>query len=815
MQTTVRTLKVFLASPGDVKPERAAAEELVDGMNKQLRSVGWQIMLYRWEDAAPGFGRPQEIINENVDECAVFVGLLWERWGQQTGKYSSGFEEEFERALARRKATGEPEIWLVFKLVSPDKIKDPGPELSKVLKFRDRQISLGEVFYQEVPDLNDWKSKLTNWLWSHVFKQGIAATESLQPQQPASSPDIQSTEAGSSKPSDTEAAEIEVSQQLLATAQSLTKAIRHTELEAFRREKGALEEFDVARLYLLSASIMFRWYTGDTLQTHETNLIYRYRTRLELIPIEYLQLLRAVIFDTSDVVPGWFWFAGMTLEPLREQLLVLAEQDSSVDVRRRALRILREAEIPLPENMWALLPLWDREELVRAEAYGYLAKIAGGAVLPFLDEISASDEAPISSSAREAKFSVLMRLRPEEAFSQMVETGAYASESKLGQLKKRASAISEAELLKGAENEWGHVREFSAQELARRGLLSKRLAERLTEDPSVSIREIAFIELAKRGIHLDFEKVKKALVRDNPQANSFAALLGGQTEEKGDVDSVVLTFYRHQSAEFVAAKIEWYSLDGALAYKSLAADHFAAIKGDLRTDLENGFARVKERTIASVEKMMGVDYATKLVEQFAKHDDFLRSQFVEAALSGIAIHGEPSDVRYGRQYLASDWADTKHAAVQILCKFGTVEDVPALLNVAKDSWGKARDEAGVCALRLSPNPFEVARELIQNTSAELTQAGYAWLYDQRSQEVVDFFETLMDSPNDKERVRAIYYLSQTRTSAELENVLDANLQKEKYYYNVVTWLDRLLYSPEPLKNFVARELAEEATNGGT
>src|SRR5882724_11840967 len=109
MHTTVLTLKVFLASPGDVKPERVAAEEAVTDINKQLRSHGWQVILYMWEDVAPGFGRPQEIINASVDECAVFLGLLWERWGQQTGKYSSGFEEEFERALARRKATGEPE----------------------------------------------------------------------------------------------------------------------------------------------------------------------------------------------------------------------------------------------------------------------------------------------------------------------------------------------------------------------------------------------------------------------------------------------------------------------------------------------------------------------------------------------------------------------------------------------------------------------------------------------------------------------------------------------------------------------------------
>jgi uncharacterized protein DUF4062 len=104
MQTTLRVLKVFLASPDDVKSERAAAEMLVNGINKHLSgTLGWHIHLYKWEDAVPAYGRAQELINEAVDDCTLFVGLLWERWGQPTGKYSSGFEEEYERALARRK----------------------------------------------------------------------------------------------------------------------------------------------------------------------------------------------------------------------------------------------------------------------------------------------------------------------------------------------------------------------------------------------------------------------------------------------------------------------------------------------------------------------------------------------------------------------------------------------------------------------------------------------------------------------------------------------------------------------------------------
>lgn len=102
-----RVLAVFLASPTDVAEEREIAAGVVDAFNKQLGPyLGWNIELRRWEDLKPGYGRPQGIINSDVDSCNLFIGLLWERWGQPTGAYSSGFYEEFERALARRQAGG-------------------------------------------------------------------------------------------------------------------------------------------------------------------------------------------------------------------------------------------------------------------------------------------------------------------------------------------------------------------------------------------------------------------------------------------------------------------------------------------------------------------------------------------------------------------------------------------------------------------------------------------------------------------------------------------------------------------------------------
>ena len=90
---TRKVLTVFLASPGDLDAERKAARHAVERVNKNVaKHLGWHVDLVGWEDTLPGHGRPQALINRDVDSCDLFIGVLWQRWGQETGKYSSGFE---------------------------------------------------------------------------------------------------------------------------------------------------------------------------------------------------------------------------------------------------------------------------------------------------------------------------------------------------------------------------------------------------------------------------------------------------------------------------------------------------------------------------------------------------------------------------------------------------------------------------------------------------------------------------------------------------------------------------------------------------
>ncbi len=155
MQRNIFT--VFLASPGDLGEERKAARDSVERINKILaRRIGWQIELLGWEDTLPGYQRPQTLINKEVDSCDLFLGVLWRRWGQDTGKFSSGFKEEFIRARDRRKNTGEPELWLFFKDIDEENLKDPGDQLKQVLQFKEEQRKLKELMFKEFNDIEKW-----------------------------------------------------------------------------------------------------------------------------------------------------------------------------------------------------------------------------------------------------------------------------------------------------------------------------------------------------------------------------------------------------------------------------------------------------------------------------------------------------------------------------------------------------------------------------------------------------------------------------------------------------------------------------------
>ena len=171
----LKRIPIFLASPSDLSEERRLFYQIIEEANNLIaKPKGMLLESIVWEDTLIGKGRPQSKINEDLKKCDLVIMLLWKKWGSQTGKYSSGFEEEYEFSDANSK-----DIWLYFRDVPEDMIKDPGKQLEKVIEFKNKIVNDKKYFYSTYNDENKWKNIFFNHLgkWLNQMRSESVSTE--------------------------------------------------------------------------------------------------------------------------------------------------------------------------------------------------------------------------------------------------------------------------------------------------------------------------------------------------------------------------------------------------------------------------------------------------------------------------------------------------------------------------------------------------------------------------------------------------------------------------------------------------------------
>jgi len=108
----ISQIKLFVSSPSDVMKERDAISEIINQINEnEGLKDSFNINVYRWEKKyTPSFGPPQEVINKELQDTDIFVGILWNRFGTPTNNFNSGTEEEFETIFELYKKEKKIEI---------------------------------------------------------------------------------------------------------------------------------------------------------------------------------------------------------------------------------------------------------------------------------------------------------------------------------------------------------------------------------------------------------------------------------------------------------------------------------------------------------------------------------------------------------------------------------------------------------------------------------------------------------------------------------------------------------------------------------
>ena len=165
MPTTITNLRVFVASPSDVKEERDKLDLIIKEVNLTAGIfTNISLELIRWEkDITPDIGEdPQDVVNKQTPaDFEIFIGIFWKEIGSPTARAESGTIEEFERTKRRYDSNSENvRIMLYFKESPPEKMSDIDPEkLRKVREFKERVSSDG-AFYREFTSIDDFAQNI-------------------------------------------------------------------------------------------------------------------------------------------------------------------------------------------------------------------------------------------------------------------------------------------------------------------------------------------------------------------------------------------------------------------------------------------------------------------------------------------------------------------------------------------------------------------------------------------------------------------------------------------------------------------------------
>lgn len=169
----MKKLRVFVSSPHDVSDERKIVSLVVaelsrtlgDILEVQLEAVLWET--HSWPDVGKD---AQEVINKEIGDYDVFVGVMWKRFGTPTRRAASGTGEEFERAYQYFKKYKRPKIMFYFKRTPfYTDILNEISQFRKVIQFKKKLKKLGTLYW-EYQETLEFERRLREHLMRQVHR---------------------------------------------------------------------------------------------------------------------------------------------------------------------------------------------------------------------------------------------------------------------------------------------------------------------------------------------------------------------------------------------------------------------------------------------------------------------------------------------------------------------------------------------------------------------------------------------------------------------------------------------------------------------
>jgi hypothetical protein len=800
---TDQIIRVFISSTlEDFAEERKAVKDAIYELNPTMSLYNIGLIAIDLKSGARPNPSKEECL-ETVTKSHVLIGLLGLRYGQidtDTGK--SITELEYDKA----QDLNLPTLMYVreTKKIDPDWMDTDQERITKRIAFREK------VEANHKRDSFDTSATLRG----HVLRdlQRIVL-EKFAPR--AISQTIEPIEKTRDVPLVDGATELVASSGVPKKASEIQLVLQSISENIGDEEK--IDSHQRRRLYLLAVSMFYQTEASGVLGTHEIHLLYSDRMKFKPIGREISYLARTIFSDQYDVKAGWFWMKRFPSKVALEDLAWWALNERDEDARIGYLSLLKEFWSSTTEEILC------KNAAHRSKSIAFAAiKILHdfgtvSSIEPLLAVEKATDD-DIKKASRKTRFAIFARYdapRAVEMFKEFEFNEASGVESELPDVVKKLDGTA---LPKLQRDENKHLRKVAATELARREELNDEELRELTNGGDHYTAYLAYKSLINRKCTLDPDEIMK-----NWDRYSSRTLLGslGYTQWR---DEIILRVFSSYSLDDLEKRINWLSSDGYLAYQAWGLKGTKEILTQVREDLQNNFERIRKPAIEKLDKAVafgkGKEVSSKVAELLSNVDKIramaiseeglILSQFRESALKILLKHPKPEDLMVAKKFMRSEHVDISQLATEIFLKLATKSDLFELIDVALKKSGRLQEDAGIKVLVFDEDSLAFDKFLGSENEAlvwiclKKSLSDGVPLEDRRIHELLH---------NKKAQIRemAVGYIMEVfnRNKNKLESFLNDYLQSETYYYNVVCWLDRILYAPRSFKIMFRKRLAEK------
>ena len=604
-------------------------------------------------------------------------------------------------------------------------------------------------------------------------------------------------------------------EQLRQVSEVLGHAAREPSAARFNAKLLAREDFDLVRLHLLGASLLYARVSQDPLSNHAANLVYRHRDKLGTLSGAELRIaIESLLCEGNSYVPGWYWIKAMPDEKVAQMLENVVIDHTEEEVRTSTLNLL--ASRPVLPGMTRTNELVDAglgDPPMRLAALEYGALYGDSSTADVIDGRVSDMPEKLQVAARGVIAQMLARHDPNRLLDRLLDKKGASYDGSITISSEAIHTLDNAKLRSMLEHKSSNLRLMAADTLARSDLLTAEEAKALLGDSELRVRAIGIRRLISFGEPLTAGHIRDLLADDSSTKPAMALALIRSAQNAPRPNELLEELFSALSYDELIRMVNWFDSDGRCAYKVLGLKHFERFGDRVRKDLADRFKTfhetenrsLRERFRAVLDEHPSSDeeisatverLAEEAIEKWSDLDDFITSEFVRAALTALAKNGSSSDLPIARQHLNSEDGASTEAAVELVSRFGNSSDVEPLLALAERADGKVAEGAAETALALSEDRWIRAKQYVKRQAKPFLRIGIDALsthaeFPSRWPELMPYLS--IDNAN--VRLETAKLFCNRLGPADLVRVLNQCLEGETYYYDVVTILDRSLYGP--------------------